>query len=192
MTLPHSLTSSQAQSEGQFLVKSPAPPLASAPAGILGSWPLPPPPGRCWYDCGCGRLLVGRAGENLQNGPLLFSEGQQWVAAFHRATKHYWWKRTAQSRDSLLEGHTHVLPVSTTGGKTCFQVSHESHWCQFHQGEIKDLSFTSKHWGDLADEFLSRFSTLRQLVRQLVLSFSIRTNLKVVSPLRKSARLLTY
>lgn len=47
VALPHSLTSSQGQSEDQFLVKSPAPPLASAPAGILGSWPLPPPPGRC-------------------------------------------------------------------------------------------------------------------------------------------------
>lgn len=60
VTLPHSLTSSQGQSEDQFLLKSPAPPLASAPAGILGSWPLPPPPGRCWYDCGSERLLVGR------------------------------------------------------------------------------------------------------------------------------------
>lgn len=60
VTLPHSLTSSQGQSEDQFLLKSPAPPLASAPAGILGSWPLPPPPGRCWYDCGSERLLVGQ------------------------------------------------------------------------------------------------------------------------------------
>lgn len=58
MTSPHSLTSFQGQSEDQFPEKSPGPPLASAPAGTLGSWPLPPPPGRGWY--GCGYELVDR------------------------------------------------------------------------------------------------------------------------------------
>lgn len=72
VTLPHSLTSSQGQSEDQFLVKSPAPPLASAPVGILGSWPLPPPPGQCWYGYGYERLLVGQL-EGISREPLLFS-----------------------------------------------------------------------------------------------------------------------
>lgn len=73
VTLPHSLTSSQGQSEDQFLVKSPAPPLASAPGGILGSWPLPPPPGLCWYGCGCEQLLVGQL-EGISRETVLLSE----------------------------------------------------------------------------------------------------------------------
>lgn len=73
VTLPHSLTSSQGPSEDQFPVKSPAPPLASAPVGILGSWPLPPPPGRCWYGCGFERLLVGQL-EGIQRETRLFSD----------------------------------------------------------------------------------------------------------------------
>lgn len=73
VTLPHSLTSSQGQSGDQFLVKSPAPPLASAPGGILGSWPLPPPPGLCWYGCGCEQLLVGQL-EGISRETALLSE----------------------------------------------------------------------------------------------------------------------
>lgn len=70
VTLPHSLTSSRGQSEDQFLVKSPAPPLASAPVETLGSWPLPPPPGLCWYGCGFEQLLVGGL-EGISKKPLL-------------------------------------------------------------------------------------------------------------------------
>lgn len=73
VTLPHSLTSSQGHSEDLFLVKSPAPPLASAPVGTLGSWPLPPPPGLCWYGCGYEQLLVGGL-EGISREPLLFSD----------------------------------------------------------------------------------------------------------------------
>lgn len=57
--LPHSLTSSQGQSEDHFPMKLPAPPLAPAPVGTLGSWPLPPPPGLCWYGSGFELMLVG-------------------------------------------------------------------------------------------------------------------------------------
>lgn len=60
MALPHSLTSSQGCSEDWLQVKSPAPPLASAPAVILGSWRLSPPPGICCYDCDCETLQVHR------------------------------------------------------------------------------------------------------------------------------------
>lgn len=69
--LPHSLTSSQGQSEGQFPVKSPALPLASPLVWTLGSWPLSPPPGLCWYGCDYERLL-GRTGVSQE--VVLFSE----------------------------------------------------------------------------------------------------------------------
>lgn len=60
MALPHSLTSSQGRSEDWLPVKSPAPPLASAPAAILGSCRLSPPPGICCYGCDCETLRVHR------------------------------------------------------------------------------------------------------------------------------------
>lgn len=61
ITLPRSLTSSQGHSEDWLQVKSPAPPLAAAPARILGSWRLSPPPGICCYGCDCETLEVHRA-----------------------------------------------------------------------------------------------------------------------------------
>ncbi len=71
VTLPHSLTSSQGQSEDQFLERSPAPPLAAAPVWIPGSWPLPPPPGQCWYGCGYEQLLVGQLEKMIEETLLL-------------------------------------------------------------------------------------------------------------------------
>lgn len=126
VTLPHSLTSSQARSEGQFLVKSPAPPLASAPAGILGSWPLPPPPGRCWYDCGYERLLVGRAGENLQNGPvILWRSTMRCCFSLSNQTLFVNINGTEQ-RLSSGRSHTSAACFHRRGLNFCFLVNHHT------------------------------------------------------------------
>lgn len=73
-TLPHSLTSYQGHSEDWLQVKSPALPRPSAPAGILGSWHLTPPPGICCYDCDCETLQVHRVAlwiKEIDHGYLL-------------------------------------------------------------------------------------------------------------------------
>lgn len=134
VTLPHSLTSSQGQSEDQFLLKSPAPPLASAPAGILGSWPLPPPPGRCWYDCGSERLLVGQL-EWIKKWTTVTFRGHQIITC----TITLFVKMNSRE-PRLSSGRSHQCAACHCYRwlHFCFQMSHKSPWhYQFQRENVK-------------------------------------------------------